>query len=48
MNLKNDLIKAGIEEYKRRIDYCDNIINKTIKKKERWQRRLKDKRRLLE
>ena len=46
--LKTELIKADIEEYKRRIDYCNKIINRTIKTKERWEKRLENKRRLLE
>ena len=43
MNLKTELIKGDIEDYKRRIDYCDKIINKTIKNKHRLEERLKEK-----
>lgn len=43
--LKAELIKADIEEYKRKISYCDNFIKEFTRKKEMWQRRL-NKRRL--
>ncbi len=44
---RNDFIKADIAEYERRIIYCDNIIEKTIKTKEMWQKRLNKKREAL-
>ncbi len=45
MTLKrNDFIKADIAEYERRVAYCDNIIEKTIKTKKMWQKRLERKR----
>jgi len=40
-------IKADIAEYQRRISYCNKIINETIRKKEVYQQRLKEKRRML-
>ncbi len=45
---REDFIKADIAEYERRIAYCDNIIEKTKKTKEMWQKRLDKKRRALE
>jgi len=43
MNLKTQLIQADIEDYKKKIAYCDSVINKTIKTKEMWKRRLENK-----
>lgn len=47
MDLKDELIKGDIEDYQRRIDYLDKIIEKTIKKKFNLEKRLEAKRRLL-
>lgn len=48
MNIQREFMLADIEELERKIGYCDGIIKKTAKTKMMWQKRLKNKRRLLE